>query len=154
MKIRTGCLLLAVGGLAACASVPAPEQPVPAGDGYVWVLKDGGRSALWGPPASEAVFAVACDPARARIEFRHYGLAAPVSGTELRIRAGEASASYPAQLRRIELGDHLVASTPASDPFLRQMLQAEQWQVHADGQVLLVGVPPATVQPVLQRCGA
>lgn len=154
MKLRTGCLLLILAGLAACASAPAPEVPVPAGNGYVWVLQNDGRSALWGPPASEAVFAIACEPASGRIEFRHYGLAAPSTGTALRIEAGEASESYPAQLRRIALGDLLVATTPASDPFLQQMLQVDQWRVHADGQTLLIGVSAATLRPVLERCGA
>lgn len=154
MKLRTGCLLLVLIGLTACASAPRPGVPVPAGDGYVWVLKDDGRGALWGPPASEAVFAVACVPAAGRIEFRHYGLAAPTAGTALRIEAGDASASYPTRLHGTELGDHLVATTPASDPFLQQMLQAGQWRVQADGQTLLIGVSEATLRPVLDGCGA
>lgn len=154
MELRTAVLLSMLAGLGACAMAPAPEVPVPAGHGYVWVLKDDRRSALWGPPASEAVFALVCDRASGRVEFHHFGLPAPAPGTELRIEAGDASAVYPAQLRRIALGDYLAATVPPSDPFLQQMLQAGQWRVHAAGQTLLIGVAVDTLRPVLQACGA
>lgn len=152
MNLRSGCLPALLLALAACASTPPPAVPVAAGDGYVWLLKDGGRSALWGPPASEAVFTVACDAARGRVEFHHYGVVEPEQVGELRIEAGGHAASYPVRLERIEIGDRLVATVPADDPFLRHMHEARQWRVHAGGQTLMVGAAVAPPRTVLQGC--
>lgn len=153
MNLRTGLSLPLLAALAACTTVPAPDQPVPAGDGYVWVLKDGGRTAFWGPPASEPVFTVGCDAANGRVEFHHYGLAAPAEATGLRIEAGGESATWPVQVQHLDLGDRLLATTPVTDPFLQHMRQADQWRVHAGGQTLLVGASAAPPRVVLRDCG-
>lgn len=153
MNLRIGLLLPVLAALAACTTVPAIDEPVPAGDGYVWVLKDAGRSAFWGPPASEPVLTVTCDAARGRVEFHHYGLATPEQATALRIEAGGESATWPVQLQRIDIGDRLLATTPATDPFLQQMRQADEWRVHAGGQTLLVGASVAPPKAVLRDCG-
>lgn len=152
MKARAGLLLLLPATLAACTTTRAPDMPVPAGDGYVWVLRDGGRSALWGPPASEAVFTVTCDAARGRVEFHHYGLAEPEGVTGLRIEAGDQAGTYPAQLQRIALGDYLLATTSSRDPFLRHLRETDRWRVHAGGQTLRIAAGVAPPQTVLRAC--
>lgn len=152
MNLRNGLSLTLLLVLVACASTPPPGTPVAAGDGYVWLLKDGGRSALWGPPASEAVFTVACDAARGQVELHHYGVVAPERVGELRIEAGGRAASYPVRLERIDIGDRLVAAVPAGDPFLRHMRQAGQWRVHAGDQTLLIGAAVPPPRTVLEDC--
>lgn len=141
--------------LAGCAGAPVPQAPmpnvpVPAGDGYVWVLKDHGRSALWGPPASEAVFGVVCNAGR--VEFQHYGLAAPAAGP-LRLDADGHAARYPAHVQRTDMGDQLIAATDVADPFLDHLLRAGQLRVQASGQLLLIDMSVAPLRPVLDRCG-
>jgi len=129
---------------------PAPREwqdlPLTPGD---WVYgRDGAATqALFGPPASEALFILRCDPAERRVVLTREG-----ASDRLEIRTSSASRTLPATARTDPLA-YASASLPASDPLLDAIVFSRgRFSVEAAGGGMLI--LPAWPEParVIEDC--
>jgi len=165
---RSACALLALGLMASCAPrreppapAPAPPAPPPApalpappplewqdaplseGD-WSYRSEGAGSSAVYGPAAGPA-FLFRCDAGRS-ISLVRAGVS---SGSSLTIRTTFGNRALPATVQP----DGLVASLPAADPLLDQMVFSRgRFAVQAEGQTLLILPAWPELARVIEDC--
>lgn len=138
-------------GYAASAGTMAPDADLDTlalSDGE-WFMKE--NKALFGPPESEALFTLACEPGSGEISMTRS--IALEHGESVRLGLHTDTTNAAGDWR--DAGDVMpiaVASLPASDPVFSSISDAERFAVTADGSPMLVLPVTNGVRATLEAC--
>lgn len=143
------------------APTPPPPRPVPLADDWqdwpltpgTWVYRQSAtdQSALYGPPASEALLTIACDRASRRIRLSVAGASGSAGSQMLTIRTSYGVLQWPADSTGAM--PQLVATRAASDQGLDWIIFSRgRFTVEAPGRAPLVLPTWAEPARVVEDC--
>ncbi len=138
-------------GYAASAGAAAPDvdlDTLALSEGE-WFMK--GNKALFGPPESEALFTLACEPGSGEVSMTRSIALEQGETVQLGLHTDTANAAGTWR----DAGDVMpiaVASLPASDPVFSSISDAERFAVTADGAPMMVLPVTDGLRATLEAC--